>query len=308
MINRSSSGQEASLWQREHSNHCFLIFLGLPFLAVGLYGVFGPLFVLFTAGIEDNAPWFVLPFSLPFLAFGIWAIFGGNGLEIDQKTASVMTWTGLRVRFWSMRVPMRTHHWRLSQFKQVTVKEVIRGGPQRARRYFQVSLDGKEEELSVALISKHAYNHARELAEELARFCKLDIADHTGGDITVRSHDRLDESLRDRTRRLGEKLPRLDSPLQESHFKLQTSDSQIVCEMALPWRGLSSRATIAFSFVLGLISAKVFSSQTNHGSREALFYFIVGRSSPTACCERSTGWRLNSASQGTCTSSQRQIS
>ena len=94
---------------------------------------------------------------------------------------------------------------------QVTITREIRRSDKSTYTVFPVRLTG-DDAGEVKLCEPRTYSASRGLAEELARFLELPLADSSSGTEVVRGHDQLDESLQEHLRESGA-LPELPEPV-----------------------------------------------------------------------------------------------
>jgi len=168
---------------------------GLAFLAVGLFS----LSVLLSSRPEA--------FDLIFFSGGfvfIGAVFTcvRAGVIVDRQRRSITTWWGLLVPLYRSRT-----EYSVSQTDFVTLsREERKAGKGEIYVVFPVTLGGGGSD-AITIHEPHGQDRARQLAEDLAKFLGLGIRDRSAAEEVVREAGTLDESLRERLRRLGRSVP-----------------------------------------------------------------------------------------------------
>lgn len=181
-----------------------LALFGLPFM---LFGLFFTVMALGghveTDGGQAVSPTAGVAISSVFTLIGAILVFGRIGVTIDVRIGYVRQW-------WGLLFPWRTKEHRLSDFDRITLgKEVVRSD-KSTQIVFPVRLEGSGE--PIALRREGDYQSGRRAAESAARRLGLPLHDSTSGATIVRPSDRLDESIRDRARRSGERPVWSDPP------------------------------------------------------------------------------------------------
>lgn len=168
---------------------------GLAFLVVGLFS----LSVLLAARPE----------AFDLIIFGGGLVFLGAvlmcvrvGVIVDRQRRTITTWWGLLVPFYRGR----TEH-SVSQADFVTLsREERKAGKGEIYVVFPVTLGGRGSH-AITIHEPHDHDKARQLAEEIAKFFGLGIRDRSSAEEVVREAGTLDESLRERLRRMGRSVP-----------------------------------------------------------------------------------------------------
>ncbi|MCI0341153.1 MAG: hypothetical protein L0216_08350 [Planctomycetales bacterium] len=222
-----------------------LILFGLPFLVPGLLVATSPLWGEMTTESGEAAPvFFVVPFGLLFTAVGAGFVFGRSGAILDKDEGTATSW-------WGLLVPFRRTVRPLADFREVAVVREIRRSKNSTYTVFVVRLAGAGKPLD--LREPRDPVAARRLAEEAAGFLGLPVRDTTGERPLVREAARLDEPLRERLRRTGERAPRPAPPL-ETPVGHEIANDGATLEMPAP--GL--RAALVLPLLIGAaISAVV---------------------------------------------------
>jgi hypothetical protein len=190
----------------ETSSGCMLIF-GIPLLTFGVLLAVAPL--LGEAALEEGLPPSLLitvPFGLLFAALGTLLVFGRWGLDIDRAHGTVARW-------WGLFVPIRRAERRLDGFDRVVLSEEVTevGGHENMTYAVRLAGGGQPMDLQHTI----APQAARLEAEAIARFTDLPLHDETGDEALVRQPGELDESVRERALREGEKRE-LEPPSEDS--------------------------------------------------------------------------------------------
>jgi hypothetical protein len=188
--------------EKREGGGCLMVF-GLPFFLVGLFILQIPLGILPVQASLGGSVWlFALLFGVPFTAIGGALMFGRSGLVLDRRKGEIVRWRGLLL-------PMKRTPVSLAGFHRVRLDRDSGGGESSA---YGVRLAGDGPDGSFLVQSVQDYGEAHRLAEALAKFLGWPLEDRSTGKRVVREADRLDESLRDRVRRLKERLPEPPPP------------------------------------------------------------------------------------------------
>ncbi len=249
----------------------FLMLFGLPFLLAGLFIITTPL-ELFPLG-GDDAPWyFVVPFGAVFTLIGAGLMFGRRGVIIDRRQKTVTTWYGIFV-------PMKQTQHYIDTYRQLTVTREIRRGDKSSYTVYPIRLKGGPVSEEVNLGEPRDYHEARYSAESIARFLKMPIADSSSGEKVIRDADKLDESIRERARRTGEKIKIPGAPF-DTKVKVRQESGEVIVE--IPPAGITPfaylklaiqlifMATIISWFILPIIKS------IGAGSEQFLFFGLIG--------------------------------
>lgn len=140
--------------------------------------------------------------SLVFIAVGGAIAFGRSGVTIDIPSRTYVRWYGLLV-------PMKVMRGSIEDFTQVEISAQSSGG-KHPTTVFPIRLGGAGKPLD--LTDGSDAEKARACAEQVARALRLKLVDRTGLEEVVRDPDHLDESLRQRRRRLGEGPVKVPEP------------------------------------------------------------------------------------------------
>ena len=218
---------------------------GLPFLAGGLAAIAATL-TANPSGPGVAAVMFIL--GLAFAAVGAIFVFGRAGTVIDKNEGKLKKW-------WGLLVPFHSEERDLGEFKWVEVScEERRHGSSRLTVY-PVRLGGTGKPVEIS--QPQDYETARREAENVAKFLEIDMADSSAGERVVRKAASLDESLRERVRKKGQR-PELPEPPADMKTKMRLDGDTAVFE--IPPRGFTAihYALLAVSIVFPAIIYFVF--------------------------------------------------
>jgi len=222
-----------------------LMVFGLPFLAGGIMVWCIAFGILPTEG--DQIPlFFGLPFGAVFAAVGAGLMFGRAGTVVDRRHGQVTRW-------WGLLGPWKKRQYRLDEFQRVSISREVRRSNKSTYTVYPVRLSGAA---TVKLAEPRDYEKARQLAEELAKFVSLPLADTSSGTEVVRDAEHLDEALADRLRRTGESLELPPAP-PDMRTRLRQKGDAVMME--LPAIGLNPAIAVMIGaglviplFVLGV--------------------------------------------------------
>ena len=165
---------------------------GLAFFAVGLS--------LFLSFLESSSPGGWATTGNVAILVGVTVLLGAIfmcvrfGVILDRRRRTVTTWWGLLVPLHKTEHPFsRSHH--------VTVSLEERGADP-SYEVFPERLEGAGTG-AITLQELRDYDKARRLAEEVAKFLDLGIRDRSSGEEVERDAGTLDQSIRQRAKRLG---------------------------------------------------------------------------------------------------------
>jgi len=170
-----------------------LILFGFPFFAAGVFVLALGLGLL---PIKDGPPAvFAIPFGGIFGLAGFAIMFGRRGCVLDKKRRTIEYWTRLVV-------PLSHKTYSFDDVQRVTLTREIRRSNNSSYTVFPVRIVG--ENVKVDLDEPRRYDAARMLAERVAGFLELPLADASTGTEVVRAPDELDKSLKERLQELPE--------------------------------------------------------------------------------------------------------
>jgi len=177
---------------------CLMLF-GLPFLVAGLFSMLSPLLPQRYRPRESKTGRPVpvagaVALGGLFAAVGAGLMFGRSGKDLDRRTDTLTTW-------WGVVVPFRRKVYRLSDVQRVSLTREVRRSRNSSYTVFPVRLHG----LNVILEESRDPDKARAAAEQVAKFLGCPLADSSLGTQVVREAAELDESVRERVRRTGER-------------------------------------------------------------------------------------------------------
>jgi len=226
---------------------CLALF-GLPFLLAGLFVMFLPLFPGKTkpeGGSSKQMPAaLAIPFGAIFAAVGAAFVFGRAGKTIDRRSGTMTTW-------WGIVVPFRRKEYPLSAFDRVTLSREVRRSKNSTYTVYPVRLEGPGAK-KAALEERRAQRAARQGGEELAKFLGLKLADRSMGTLIVREAEELDESIRERARRRGERLE-VSEPPPERRSRQSVAGDTLCFEIPPAGFRRAHLVGVAFGVVLGIV-------------------------------------------------------
>lgn len=222
---------------------CVSLF-GLPFFLGGLGTLSIPIVEM--SGGKGFNPALLVPalMSLPFLAVGAGLLLGRAGLSLDRRRRKIIQW-------WGLLIPFRTTERDLQDLEQVGISVDRRGGKNKHTVY-PVLLEGKTGE-PIEIEAPGNHFQARQVAEKLAKFLGLGIADTSMGVRTFRPANSLDEPLRDRILRQDGPAP-LPSGGQPPRLQYQSRED--TGAFILPKVGFTGSAVI--SLIVGVLFVAIF--------------------------------------------------
>lgn len=175
---------------------------------------------------------------------GLIFVCGRSGKIFDPRRQSLITWSGFLV-------PMRRKHQRLDGYSWVILDKEVRRGKNSSTTLFPIRLEGDRGPALPVDTCTDALE-ARRLAEAIAKVMRLPLTDSTSGQAVIRDPDHLDESLRNRMRRLGERVEVSPQP-HAMRSQIQFTSSEVVADLP----GMSAKARLVLNvavivFALGI--------------------------------------------------------
>jgi hypothetical protein len=225
-------GADREVLEAKSGGGCLFLF-GLPFFIAGLAVIAISIGLWQPKG--DRIPWyFGIPFGGVFAAVGGGLMFGRAGTKIDARTRTITKW-------WGMLVPFKQTDHDLESFTHVTITKEIRRSDKSTYTVYPVRLLGDGDK-KVDMAEPRDYKGARELAEQIGKFIRLDVVDTTSGEEVRREWDHLDESLRDRVERTHEAVEVSEPPpnmktvceIEGRRIALQMPPSRNGCAIIAP--------------------------------------------------------------------------
>lgn len=175
------------------------------------------------------------------IMLGLIFVGGRSGKIIDSRLQSLVSWSGFLI-------PMRRKHQSLGGYSWVVLVKEIRRGSKSSTTTFPVRLEG-DGKSALLLESGRDALEARRLAEAVAKVMRLPMTDSTSGQAVIREPDRLDESLRDRVRRLGERVE-VPSPPHTMRSQVQLTSNEVVADLP----GMSTKARLVITGVVAIFA------------------------------------------------------
>jgi len=194
--------------------------IGVPFAFLGVAMLAGA--ILGRVEGDVAVAWFV---------GGIFALVG-LGLVVGRSRTVIDREQGTFVRTLSLLFPAYRKERRLEEFDQVSLVREIRRTKNGSYVVFCTYLTGNASKEKWAEIRD--YVKARAAAEEVAKFLTWPLVDGTGDEVVVREPEHLDESLRDRVHRLGERVD-VTAPAAGTKIKFWTECDDYVMELPRGW-------------------------------------------------------------------------
>jgi len=219
---------DLALLQLKKGGGVLLSVFGLPFVLGGTW--------LLAATLEwlpmaDNPPSFALGLAggTVFLLSGLGVMGGRAGFILDKRRQTVVRW-------WGVVLPWQRREFSLMGFHELTLTKVRQETSDSSDIAYAVCLEGPSQPLH--LHDFRTYEKARALAERLAQFLSMPLADTSSGVKVVRAPDELHQSLRERRRRAGGRDEEVAKPAALTSRVAQTG-SAVTIDM--PPTGLTSR-------------------------------------------------------------------
>lgn len=172
---------------------CMALF-GLPFMAAGIGIMCLPLLPELANNKTDAPLWFFFIFGAIFASIGTIFTLGRRGLFLDKRMNIVTTW-------WGLLIPFKTSTYDLTQFTKMTITKEVRKSKNSSYTVYPVRLVGEE---SISIGENREYHASRKLAEEIAKFIGISVADSTSGTEMIREAEELDETIREKVQKKGE--------------------------------------------------------------------------------------------------------
>ncbi len=222
-----------------------VVFVGLLFIAGGGFTVALALDRLpIEASFNPDLKNIALAVGALVAMLGLIFVGGRSGKIFDPRRQSLISWSGFLV-------PMRRKHQRLDGYSWVVLVKEVRKGKNSSTTLFSVRLEGDHAPVLQVDTCTDSLE-ARRLAEAVAKVMRLPLTDSTSGEAVIREPDHLDESLRDRMRRLGERVEMSPQP-PTMRSQIQVTSSEVVAELP----GMSNKARLIMNvvvivFVLGI--------------------------------------------------------
>lgn len=222
---------------------CIALF-GLPFLAGGLTVIGCGLFTAF----ETGSPFAAIPFALfgiIFAGVGSLFVFGRAGIIIDRRDGTVTSWRGFVVPLWRTVSTLSDRKW-------VHVTREVRRSKNSTYTVYPVRVQTSKGPVSIEESSSFLSSRGR--AEQVAKFLGMGIRDASGDFPVERPAGTLDESLRDRFRRAGEK-PRMPQAPEGCRVEYDVNGEEVAFEIpASGFRASHRLALVVAVLISGVIA------------------------------------------------------
>jgi len=145
---------------------------------------------------DPASPYFLIPFGLLFALVGAALSFHCIGLTLNSRRKTVE-------KCWGIFIPFRRKIEQLQDCSLVCIYKEVRRSDKSSYTVYPLRFNGLT---SVDIIETRNFKEARQMAEQIAKSFNIGVSDSTGSEPVVREAGELDESLRDRVKRLGEDL------------------------------------------------------------------------------------------------------
>lgn len=176
-----------------------------------------------------------------FVTVGASAAFGRSGKVLDRRADTLTAW-------WGLLVPFRRKEHRLSAFTCVSLGREVRRSKNSTYTVYPVCLEGGGMP-RVTLEEPREPLAARAVAEDAAKFLGLTLVDTSTGEKVVRKLGELDESVRDRARRTGER-PEVPPPPAAARCRTRVVADTLCIEVpSLGFRKLHAAMLIVVGIV-----------------------------------------------------------
>lgn len=259
------SGGDPDVMATKSGGGCLVLF-GLPFFLVGLLAVLTCIGLLPLQG--DGGELSIMAsgfFGIIFMIMGAALILGRSGWIIDRRQGRVVEWHGLIV-------PLKRTVHPLAQFEGVRLD--CRREGKTADCSVQLTAAGDAAGLTVERTAD--YRQARRTAEELARFLKRPLEEISQGRRVVREPGHLDETLRERVRRLKEDqgfFPPQPIPMRT---RIERKADGVILSIPGPPPGLGQVLPLTASLVLAGLATFVFLPGLLSLPAPAIIHYLFG--------------------------------
>lgn len=153
---------------------------------------------------QDGSMILLLIQAALFITIGLLLALGRSGVIIDKRNMMITKWYGILA-------PILKFHKPIADFNRVLLTKEARRSGKSTITVYPVSVESGADKL-VEIAAPTDFNSARQLSENIAKYLRLDIADSSSGEEIIRELDFLDESLRDRVKRLNEIIETPEMP------------------------------------------------------------------------------------------------
>lgn len=241
----------------------FLMLFGLPFLLAGLFVMCSPLLPgdMQPKDGETDEPIsvvFALLFGGVFTAVGAGLVLGRAGKVFDKRSGTVTTW-------WGMLVPFKKNEYPLDRYDSVTLSKEVRRSKNSTYTVYPVRVEGGGVK-TLKIEEPREERKARTTGEEIAKFLGVKLADRTLGAEVVRQANELDESIRQRVERTGDRPEVPDPPADRKTAETVIGDT---LSIEIPGRGFQPACVVGlvltlvvptfiyFGFVRGILETEM---------------------------------------------------
>jgi len=210
------------------------VLFGLPFFLIGLLMV-SYVFGFNPMQIENKGVPLALlvVIGLPFLVIGFFVIFGNSHIRIDRRQGLLTTSAG--ILFFVKRTNIPIQNILRVQFDYIP-------GDSETAKNFLVRLILPEPHPPVLFHNSSNYLKALAIAKDLSRFLDRPLEDISGGQGILLEPACLDESLRERVKRLGEDARYLPTRPVEMRTQIKQTYEGVALEIPSPWSSAFTKA------------------------------------------------------------------
>lgn len=212
----------------------------------GLIAIFGAMFLvpgvlLASTAIRGTLPIGAGLLGVVFTCVGALLAFGRLGVTLDRASGTFTTW-----RWFFM--PWESEPRKLSEFTAVQLTRERQGSGRNACIVYPVRICRSSADRAdiVTLKQPRTYREGRTLAEQVARYVELPLADRTAGE-TVRQPDELDQSVAQRLQRAE---ARVAWPSEMTDSRIQCQQRGRDLDMTLPASGLQPQHVLIIGVML----------------------------------------------------------
>lgn len=242
------------------TNGAAAMLFSIPFMLIGVGTMAVGVWAVVARGVSPLLLAFLVPFGLVFPCFGAAVGFSRRTLILDADARTTTRSFSIFVTFKRTAAP-------LGEWEHVGLARERRRTRKSSYIAYPVFLARQGE--SFFIQTTRDYASARAIAERAAKVCRLGVRDAAGEDVVMRQAGKLDESLRDRLRRTGEKVR---VPRRPEDARATTANELGTLVVSIPARGLRSFGGIVAALMLcGLVVQTVIVTVT---SGEVPFVFL----------------------------------
>lgn len=247
---------------------CLSIF-GLPFLLAGLFIMQIPLGIIPIEGAPGGlTSIFVILFGAVFAAVGATLVFGRNGIILDRGRGRLLQWYGLLV-------PMKRKEYLLDAVDQVEMN--FSSGDSDSPATWPIKLSGRSIAKPIPILQPASFPEARQLAEELSRFLYKPLVDSSTGEKITRDPDHLNESYRDRVKRMGKTAIVLPPEPFNKRPRVERTSEGIIIHIPASQKNVFHYIPVIMPLIFaGIVAWFVLPSMLARGISNSFHYIFLG--------------------------------